>query len=123
MRLVAAFAAFLASLPAAAEPLPRWTFCIATAGGDQVFTSAVFVAAAPPERLESAFAAAVARLGAEGASARCPRSREDKAVALDALAEAQKIHRERGLMLRAVTLSDFPGKPFYPQSGEKVAAR
>ena len=116
MRRLAALAAFVMSPPADAQALPRWTFCSATAaGGDEVFLSEVFAAEAPRERLEGAFAKAVEKLGASGASARCPSPRADKAVVLDALDGAEAVNRERGATLRAVAASDFPGSSSRPR--------
>ena len=124
MRSLAALAVLLVALPAAAQPQSRWTFCVASAAGaDQIFMSAVFVAAAPRARLESAFAATVARLGAAGATALCPNPRPDKDVVLDALSNAEKVDRERGATLRAVAASDFPAAdPVSPRSAEKAVA-
>jgi len=124
MRRLAALAVLAVSLPAAAEPLQRWTFCIATgAGSDEVFMSEVFAAGARSERLEGAFAKAVEKLGASSSSSLCASPRADRAVALRALIGVEAVDRARGATLRAVATSDFPGaNPFSPQGGEKVTA-
>jgi len=121
MRRLAALAALALSLPAAAQPLPRWTFCVATAAdSDEIFMSPVFAADGPRERLEGAFAKTVEKLGAAGASARCASPRADRAVALRALVGAEAVDRERGATLHAVAASDFPGDDaFSPQRAQK----
>ena len=123
MRL-AALAALALSLPAAAQGPPRWTFCTATnAGADEIFMTGVFAADAPSERLAAAFAKVVARLGADGTSARCPSPRADRAIALRALIGAEAINRELGATLHAVAASDFPGAGGRPGNAERMANR
>jgi hypothetical protein len=110
MRRTAALAvAFL--LPAAAEAGPRWTFCVAAAdGGAEVFISDVFAAEGSRERLESAFRAAVERMGAARADVQCPEPREDRTEAVNAQIDAEAFNRRMGATLRAVSASDFPAE-------------
>jgi hypothetical protein len=111
MRRSAALAAFALSLPAAAQPTPRWTFCVAAAeGGAEVWISDVFVAEGARERLEGAFRSAVERLGASRPNAQCPEPREDKTVALNAQIDAEAFNRKMGATLHAVPASAFPGR-------------
>jgi hypothetical protein len=110
MRRAAALAiAFL--LPAGAEAAPRWTFCVAaTDAGAEVFISDVFDAEESRERLESAFKAAVERMGAARADAQCPQPREDRTEAVNAQIDAESFNRRMGASLHAVPASEFPAE-------------
>jgi len=107
----AAFAAivlcFLAATAHAAPP--RWTFCVAAAGGGaDVWISDVFVAERDREKLEGAFKSAVERLGASAATAQCPLPREDKTVAVNAQIDAEAFNRKIGATLHPVAAANFP---------------
>ena len=109
MRRSTAFAAIVLSLPAAAQPAPRWTFCVAAAqGGTDIWISDVFAVARDREKLEEAFKRAVEREGAAGANAQCPLPREDKTVAVNAQIDAEAFNRKLGATVHAVPGSDFP---------------
>src|SRR5271165_5504637 len=112
MRSFNAFAAIVLSLPAAAQPAPRWTFCVASAqGGADVWISDVFAVAGDREKLEQAFKRAVERQGAAGANSQCPLPREDKTVAVNAQIDAEAFNRKLGATVHAVPGSDFPARP------------
>ncbi len=109
MRRSAAFAAIALCLPAAAQPAPRWTFCVAAVkGGSDVWISDVFAVGRDREKLEQAFKRAVERQGAAGANAQCPLPREDKTVAVNAQIDAEAFNRKIGATVHAVPGSDFP---------------
>ena len=110
MRRKAAFAAIvLGSFAATAQAAPRWTFCVAAAGGGaDVWISDVFVVERDREKLEGAFRSAVERLGASAATAQCPRPREDKTVAVNAQIDAEAFNRKIGATLHPVAAADFP---------------
>jgi len=111
MRRVSAFAAIVLSLPAAAEAAPRWTFCVAAAGGGtDVWISDVFAVRGDRETLEDAFKRAVERQGAAGANAQCPLPREDKTVAVNAQIDAEAFNRKLGATVHTMPGSDFPPK-------------
>jgi hypothetical protein len=106
-----ALAALIVSLPAVASSAPRWTFCVAAAGGGaDVWISDVFSADTSREKLEGAFKSAVERLGAAGADAQCPNPRDDKTVAVNAQIDAEAFNRKMGANLHAVPASEFPGR-------------
>src|SRR5271165_5763634 len=109
MRRSAAFAAIALCLPAAAQPAPRWTFCVAAAqGGTDVWISDVFAVGRDREKLEGAFKNAVEKLGAPGANVQCPLPREDKTVAVNAQFDAEAFNRKIGATLHAVPANAFP---------------
>jgi hypothetical protein len=110
MRRQAAFAAIVLGLSVTAYAAPpRWTFCVAAAGGGaDVWISDVFAAERDREKLEGAFKSAVERLGASGATAQCPLPREDKTVAVNAQIDAEAFNRKIGATLHPVAPSDFP---------------
>src|SRR5271165_1937506 len=109
MRRSAAFAAIVLSLPATAQPAPRWTFCVAAAqGGSDVWISDVFAVGRDREKLEETFKRTVERHGAAGANAQCPLPREDKTVAVNAQIDAEAFNRKIGATVHAVPGSDFP---------------
>jgi hypothetical protein len=110
MRRQAAFAAIvLCFVAAAARAAPRWTFCVAAAGGGaDVWISDVFVVERDREKLEGAFKSAVERLGASAATAQCPQPRDDKTVAVNAQIDAKAFNRKIGATLHPVAAADFP---------------
>ena len=108
MRRAAALAIALC-LPGLAQAQPRWTFCVAAAGGGtEVWISEVFAAEGSRERLEGAFKGAIGRLGASGADAQCPEPRDDRTEAVNAQIAAETFNRKMGANLHAVPASDFP---------------
>ncbi len=116
-------------LPAVAEAAPRWTFCVAAAnGGAEVFISDVFAAEASRERIESAFKAAIERMGAARADAQCPQPREDRTEAVNAQFAAEAFNRKMGATLRAVPAGDFPAERReasheFPSHAKRAGAR
>ena len=110
MRRKAAVAAIVLGLTAAAHAAPpRWTFCVAAAGGGaDVWISDVFLVERDREKLEGAFKNAVERLGASAATAQCPLPREDKTVAVNAQIDAEAFNRKIGATLHPVAAADFP---------------
>ncbi len=114
-----ALAAVLVGLPGFVSAAPRWTFCVAAAGGGaDIWISDVLEADGARDKLEAAFKGAVERLGATGADARCPSPRDDRAVAADAQSGAEAFSRKMGANLHAVPASDFSGR----QSSELARA-
>jgi hypothetical protein len=108
MRRAAALA-FALCLPAAAEAAPRWTFCVAAAGGGtDVWVSEVFAADTSRERLEGAFRSTVERLGVSGADVQCPQPLDDRTEAVNAQTTAESFNRKMGARLHAVSAGDFP---------------
>jgi hypothetical protein len=98
-------------LPGLAQAQPRWTFCVAAAGGGtDVWISEVFAAEGSRERLEGAFKGAIGRLGASGADAQCPEPRDDRTEAVNAQTAAESFNRKMGANLHAVSASDFPAE-------------
>ncbi len=104
-----ALAVLLLSLPGAAEAAPRFTFCVAAAGAE-VWISEVFPASEAREKIESAFRAAVERMGAARPDAQCPEPRDDRTVALNAQFDAEAFNRKMGATLHPVPAGEFPGK-------------
>src|SRR6185437_14060471 len=101
--------AFAVCLPALALAQPRWTFCgAASKSGADVWITGVFAAIGDRERLESAFNAALARMGRAGADAQCPEPRTDKTEAVNAEFEAEDFNRKLGATLHPVFAGEFP---------------
>jgi hypothetical protein len=97
------------SLAGAATAAPRWTFCVARAGGgSEVWISDVFAELVSREALEGAFKDAIGRLGAADAEALCPSPRADRAVAAAALDETEAFNRQIGAKLHVMEAGAFP---------------
>ena len=108
MRQSIALAAIAIGLPALAQAVPRWTFCVAASkSGADVWITDVFVAERDRVELESAFKAVIERTGAR-ADAQCPQPRDDKTEAVNAQFEAEEFNRKLGATLHAVLAGEFP---------------
>jgi hypothetical protein len=109
MRRSIAWAAIVVCLPALADAQPRWTFCVAASkNGADVWITDVFAASHGRAELESAFKAALARMGRAGADAQCPEPREDKTQVVNAEFEAEDFNRKLGATLHPVFAGEFP---------------
>ena len=108
MRGVAVCLAIACSHPQPISAAPRWNFCVASSkGGADVWITGVFAAVRDRAELESAFRAAVERLGAANPDAQCPLPVEDKTEAVNAQFKAEEFNRSLGATLHAAPASEF----------------
>ena len=105
------FAALLAVLLAApvapAGAAQGWTFCVAEAGGHDIWITGVVAAAHDRERLEADFKAWLRGLGVAGAVAQCPAPKPDRTDMVNAALTAAQFHRKLGDTLHEVVAPEF----------------
>jgi len=106
MRRLLACAFFGAAIVCVAAPAAAatelWTFCVASAGGDNVWITDVFAATRGREKLESAVKAYLGRQGATRVDVQCPAPVADKTAAVNAQFAAIEFSRKLGAELHEV---------------------
>ena len=99
--------ALLGAVPAPAAASSGWTFCVAEAGGHDIWITGVFAAQHDRERLEADFRAHLRSLGIAGAVAQCPAPRPDRTDMVNAALTAAQFHRKLGDTLHEVVAPEF----------------
>jgi hypothetical protein len=102
------FALPLMCAPACASS--GWTFCVADAGGKDIWITGVFPAFRDRERLEADLKSYLKSRGVSGAVAQCPTPNEDKVEMVNAQFTAAEFHLKLGDTLHEVFTREFDPK-------------
>jgi len=107
--LACAFAGAALSLVAApaAAANELWAFCVASAGGDNVWITDVFAATRDRVRLERDVKTYLARQGATRVDVQCPAPVADKTAAVNAQFAAVEFNRKLGATLHEVRAGEL----------------
>ncbi len=84
-----------------------WTFCVADAGGKDIWITGVFPAVRDRERLEADLKSYLKSRGISGAVAQCPTPNDDKTEMVNAQFTAAEFHRKLGHALHEVAAPEF----------------
>jgi hypothetical protein len=98
-------ALFLMCRPAHASS--GWTFCVADAGGKDIWITGVFPAFRDRERLEADLKSYLKSRGVSGAVAQCPTPNDDKVEMVNAQFTAAEFHHKLGDTLHEVFTPEF----------------
>jgi hypothetical protein len=110
MRALAARILALALIADPAHASSGWTFCVADAGGKDIWITNVFPAIRDRERLEADLQAYLKGRGISGAVAQCPTPNDDKTEMVNAQFTAAEFHHKLGDTLHEVFTSEFDPK-------------
>jgi ABC-type sugar transport system substrate-binding protein len=110
--LACAFACAVLSLVAAPAVAAgdSWTFCVASARGDNVWITDVFAATRSRERLERDMKAYLAARGAARVDVQCPEPVTDKTAAVNAQFAAIEFNRKLGAKLHEAPARELGGE-------------
>jgi len=103
----AATLSFALALVASGAARAGWTFCVADAGGGEIWISQVFVAPHNREHLESEFKAYLASRGVADSDVQCPAAKDDKTEMVNSQYTAIAFHHKLGDVLHEIELGDF----------------
>jgi hypothetical protein len=110
MRASAARILALALIATPAHASSGWTFCVADAGGKDIWITGVFPAVRDRERLEADLKSFLKSRGVSGAVAQCPTPNDDKTEMVNAQYTAAEFHHKLGDTLHEVFTPEFDPK-------------
>jgi hypothetical protein len=110
MRASAARILALALIAIPAHASSGWTFCVADAGGKDIWITGVFPAVRDRERLEADLKSFLKSRGVSGAVAQCPTPNDDKTEMVNAQYTAAEFHHKLGDTLHEVFTPEFDPK-------------